>query len=172
MTTSGLQFDRELKTAASQICSSVKSGKRNWLSTLLVIFHYLLYLLTVKGFSFFRSIHQITPMLIPLFIRGWGDWQCLHINISFIFFLTTCTQMQSFSPAFILISCISDRYITSLSGPFISCPGAAEQIRLQGDNSAVSWNIFSTSSVSSDTLGILVQMSSLGLEEYRLWEYW
>lgn len=87
MTTSGLQFDRELKTAASQICSSVKSGKRNWLSTLLVIFHYLLYLLTVKGPSFFRSIHPITPMLIPLFIRSWGgiDNVCTSIFLSFIF---------------------------------------------------------------------------------------
>lgn len=117
MTTSGLQFDRELKTAASQICSSVKSGKRNWLSTLLVIFHYLLYLLTVKGFFiFFRSIHPITPTLIPLFI---GSWEGLAVSarqyfLNFFFFLTTCTQMQSFSPPFILISCISDRYITSL----------------------------------------------------------
>lgn len=162
MTTSGLQFDRELKTAASQICSSVKSGKRNWLSTLLVIFHYLLYLLTVKGPSFFRSIHPITPMLIPLFIRSWGGELAMSARQYFLpyFFLTTCTQ--SFSPPFILISCTSDRYITSLRAIHF-LPWAARQMELQGDSSPVSWDILSTASVPSDTSGRPVQISFLGL---------
>lgn len=128
----------ELKTTASQICSSMKSGKRNRLSTLLVIFQYLLYLLTVKDFSFFRSIHLTPPLLMLFFIRGWRDSLCLHVNISSISFLTTCTQpeekpwhqMQTFSPPFVLTGCISDRYITSFLRPFISCPGGAEQIGL------------------------------------------
>lgn len=84
MTTSVLRFDRELKTAESQICSSMKSSKRNKLSTLLVIFQYLLYLLTVTGFSFFRSIHLITPLLKPFFIRGCRDLQHLHVSICLI----------------------------------------------------------------------------------------
>lgn len=81
MTTLVLQFARELKTAASQICSSMKSGKRIISSTLLVVFQYLLYSHTVQGFSIFRSIHLPTPLLIPFFLLGARGNHNLYMSV-------------------------------------------------------------------------------------------
>lgn len=170
MTTLVLQFDRELKTAASQICSSMKSGKRNRLSTLLVIFQYLLYLLTVKGFSFFRSTHLTTPLLILFFIRGWRDSLCLHVNIcSFLFWPHAPSLNRSRGTRcklsalrlFWQVASVIDTLHHSLGRSFP--PRRSRADRTAGQRLIVSWSIFCTSSVSSDTLGRLVQRSFLGL---------